>query len=68
MTDDMEVKANLEWIEQEWRRFTRDPRGQRALVAPTFDPAAVAKLFAAFCLERLAMEHEADDALTGDVQ
>jgi hypothetical protein len=50
------VKANLKWIEQEWNRWI----GDKDLVIG--DSAEnTAKLFAAFCLERLQMEHEAID-------
>ena len=57
----MAQQANLKWIEQEWNRFASSDSGRRALVMPEFDLAAVAKLFAAFCIERLAMENAAEE-------
>ena len=52
------VMANLEWVNQEWRRFMDSERGRR--ICPTGEakvgPTHLAKLFAAFCVERLQIE------------
>lgn len=61
-----EIKANMEWINREWRRFLESPRGKQ--IAPgevKVGPQHLAKLFAAFCLDRLRMESEAEEAICG---
>lgn len=56
------MKANLEWIEKEWRRWVGSPVGQKVIPCGykvKEHPEHVAKLFAAFCLERLDEESNA---------
>lgn len=59
------TRANLEWVERRWREWITQDAGRRALVDPLIGLASTAKLFAAFCLERLDQEMKAEDALTG---
>lgn len=62
------MKTNLKWIEQEWKRFieTEEKRlGVKDLI--NFETKEyIAKLFAAFCIERLYMENEVDKIITGE--
>lgn len=57
-----QIKVNLEWIEREWRRWVDSPTGQKIIPCGfrvKEHPEHVAKLFAAFCLDRLREESEA---------
>jgi hypothetical protein len=55
------MQANLEWIEREWRNWLKSERGEKCVGTGRVKehPEHIAKLFAAFCLERLRMEAEA---------
>jgi hypothetical protein len=59
------IKTNLQWIQQEWRRFLESPQGKK--IAPSgqvkLGPEHLAKMFAAFCLDRLRIESEVDDEI-----
>jgi hypothetical protein len=58
------MQANLEWINQEWRRWLESEQGKKTVphgYKVKEHPEHVAKLFAAFCLDRLRLESEALD-------
>jgi hypothetical protein len=63
------LKTNLKWIEQEWDRWVENE--STALGMPIYrmlelnSREHIAKLFAAFCIDRLRIEAEADDHISG---
>jgi hypothetical protein len=59
------MSSEIEWLNQEWKRFTETETGQRALVSPIMSLSDVSKLFAAFCLKRLKMELTVEEEMTG---
>jgi hypothetical protein len=62
------MKANLQWIEQEWRKWLITERGKKitGTSAVKEHPEHIAKLFAAHCLEALHTEVEVMNALDGE--
>jgi hypothetical protein len=56
------MQANLEWINQEWRRWLETDLAKKIVGTGQVKehPEHIAKLFAAFCLERLRIENEVD--------
>jgi hypothetical protein len=63
----MSKQANLQWIQQEWRKWVETERARK--ISPNRDYKVgvehVAKLFAAHCLESLHRECLVDDELNG---
>lgn len=61
------MKTNLEWINQEWERWVENESTALGLsidkVLDIESKEHIAKLFAAFCLNRLRIESEAMDSV-----
>ena len=59
------MKTNLQWINQEWRRWIDEESTALGVpvkqVLDVDSKEHVAKLFAAFCIDRLRIEAEAMD-------